>query len=333
MIFSDHICISCDKRFKSGDDIVVCPECGTPYHRECWLKNGECINEKLHENGQSYKESHEEIITEENPDLENSENNGEQKTLEKAICPICKEENESFATRCKNCGERLKTSEDLFNELMSLLEDAEKTAESNNSGRTKHSDFVGFSNEQALRFLKKNTMRYFPLFIMFSRNEQVGNNKIFSFNLAALLFPPLFFAYRKMTAACLAFLVALGALAAPSFIIVAQKRKLEFPWFDIAAIDTDSMLFQQIYFVCAILSYAIQIFAFLFADWLYYRHMSKKIRRINYQCGENVAQTAHLMEKYGGTSVSALVSAVFVYTFVGMLTVRFLITSVFDNLL
>ena len=47
-------CLSCGKKFESGDDIVVCPECGTPYHRECYLKEGKCINTELHENGQSW---------------------------------------------------------------------------------------------------------------------------------------------------------------------------------------------------------------------------------------------------------------------------------------
>ena len=27
---------------KKGDDIVVCPECGAPHHRECYEKEGHC---------------------------------------------------------------------------------------------------------------------------------------------------------------------------------------------------------------------------------------------------------------------------------------------------
>ena len=50
-------CKSCGKKFTSEDDIVVCPECGTPYHRECWKKEGKCINTELHESHQSWKEA------------------------------------------------------------------------------------------------------------------------------------------------------------------------------------------------------------------------------------------------------------------------------------
>ena len=47
-------CKVCQEPFKDGDDIVVCPDCGTPYHRECYKKAGKCINDELHESGGSW---------------------------------------------------------------------------------------------------------------------------------------------------------------------------------------------------------------------------------------------------------------------------------------
>ena len=38
-----------------SDDIVVCPECGTPYHRDCYKKEGRCINDELHSKHMSWK--------------------------------------------------------------------------------------------------------------------------------------------------------------------------------------------------------------------------------------------------------------------------------------
>ena len=49
--FAGSKCIVCEKEFKEDDDIVICPDCGTPYHRECYAKNGKCINDELHQNG------------------------------------------------------------------------------------------------------------------------------------------------------------------------------------------------------------------------------------------------------------------------------------------
>ena len=37
------VCSVCNKPFAAGDDIVVCPECGTPYHRACYQAAGGCI--------------------------------------------------------------------------------------------------------------------------------------------------------------------------------------------------------------------------------------------------------------------------------------------------
>ena len=39
-------CAACNKPFEDGDDIVVCPECGTPYHRACYKELGHCIHEQ-----------------------------------------------------------------------------------------------------------------------------------------------------------------------------------------------------------------------------------------------------------------------------------------------
>lgn len=36
MDYRGQHCPICGKEFCDGDDIVVCPECGTPYHRECY---------------------------------------------------------------------------------------------------------------------------------------------------------------------------------------------------------------------------------------------------------------------------------------------------------
>lgn len=44
-------CPICNNEFSGNDDIVVCPLCGTPHHRECYKKNGECGNFDMHNDG------------------------------------------------------------------------------------------------------------------------------------------------------------------------------------------------------------------------------------------------------------------------------------------
>ena len=33
-------CPVCSRTFREEDDIVVCPKCGAPYHRECYEEKG-----------------------------------------------------------------------------------------------------------------------------------------------------------------------------------------------------------------------------------------------------------------------------------------------------
>lgn len=48
MDYKGMICDGCREPFEEDDDVVVCPECGTPQHRSCYEKNNRCVNEYLH---------------------------------------------------------------------------------------------------------------------------------------------------------------------------------------------------------------------------------------------------------------------------------------------
>ena len=47
MEFTQYNCPVCKKQFEKGDDIVVCPECGAPHHRECYEQNGKCFFDRF----------------------------------------------------------------------------------------------------------------------------------------------------------------------------------------------------------------------------------------------------------------------------------------------
>ena len=48
MNYTNYKCPVCNNQFVEDDDIVVCPECGTPHHRECYIQNGKCANADKH---------------------------------------------------------------------------------------------------------------------------------------------------------------------------------------------------------------------------------------------------------------------------------------------
>lgn len=48
-------CKICGEELDAHSDIVVCPDCGTPYHKECWSREGRCVNTALHQSGGSWE--------------------------------------------------------------------------------------------------------------------------------------------------------------------------------------------------------------------------------------------------------------------------------------
>lgn len=91
-LYTGNHCPVCNKAFTDTDDIVVCPECGTPYHRDCWQKAGGCVHEQEHADGYEWK-----------PDLQSAQQSAEAAELER-VCPNCGAHNDPQARFCSHCG-------------------------------------------------------------------------------------------------------------------------------------------------------------------------------------------------------------------------------------
>ena len=55
MKYTGNICDGCGLPFSDEDDVVVCPECGTPQHRECYEKENKCVCSHLHTEDYTWK--------------------------------------------------------------------------------------------------------------------------------------------------------------------------------------------------------------------------------------------------------------------------------------
>lgn len=55
MFYDNAVCDGCGQPLLEGEDIVVCPDCGTPQHRKCYELNNKCVNEHLHAEGFEWK--------------------------------------------------------------------------------------------------------------------------------------------------------------------------------------------------------------------------------------------------------------------------------------
>lgn len=50
-VYSGTHCPYCEKPLTETDDLAVCPECGTPHHRACYMEHGACANAAKHAAG------------------------------------------------------------------------------------------------------------------------------------------------------------------------------------------------------------------------------------------------------------------------------------------
>jgi hypothetical protein len=65
MDFIGYKCPVCNENFHANDDVVVCPNCGTPHHRTCYEELGHCVNEEKHKDGFDFEaETQEEGVPE-----------------------------------------------------------------------------------------------------------------------------------------------------------------------------------------------------------------------------------------------------------------------------
>ena len=90
MFYYNKVCDGCSEQLLEGEDIVVCPECGTPQHRECYKKNNECVNAHLHAEGFDWRAA--------NPEPEKKENDVEKPLENEAEAPVRESRTADFSS-------------------------------------------------------------------------------------------------------------------------------------------------------------------------------------------------------------------------------------------
>lgn len=161
--FKNEKCAACGMKFFDDSDIVVCPECGTPYHRECWERIGACVHSAEHGSYEWKGENQE--LREHLENIESSENQKHENT------------NDGFEIIHVD-------SYDEYREIMDkkLLE------------QQKDFDAIdGVTAQELLKFIGKNGYYYLPVF-----KDIRKNNKSLKLNFAAFLMFPMHCFYRKM---------------------------------------------------------------------------------------------------------------------------------------
>ena len=303
-------CISCGENFKDNDDVVVCPVCGTPYHRECYIKEGECINTDLHENGESWK-----------PEYEQNRTSSEQ-SAEPVKCIRCGAENPPQGLFCSKCGMPLSGNGDgerPFNNV-NTNENSNANKEFNQQFQNnfnfngfntvvldKDSEVDGVKLDDYARYVGKNPLSFLANFIRFGKN---GGGKV-SMNLGALIFPEIYFFYRKMPLLGVLFMLATTLLSIPSIIYLGQEGLYGMVLLN-TNINVNSSDFVMMSNLCSYLSMGISILAGLFASYWYYKKAKADIKSIRgkYDGKADEGQIKQVISEKGGTSWVAVIVAV-----------------------
>lgn len=179
MEFTKYSCPLCGQAFKDTDDVVVCPDCGIPHHRECWFNNGKCANSERHGIKEPIEVEFKQVEQENN--IENSTENSIEKN----------DENTSGNAQVfgyfgnTNLGENQEKEppQKIVQDIMNRL--------NNNS-----QEEVVIDNHKLSFFaaaIGKNQEYYLPRFMLFEKVK-----KAFSWNIAGFFVPLAWTLYRKM---------------------------------------------------------------------------------------------------------------------------------------
>lgn len=296
MDYKGHKCAACHKLLTEHDDIVICPECGAPYHRECYAKEGRCVFSEKHKSGFEY------VPPEAKPDV----NSG----ADCPICPACHAQNPPDTLFCEHCGQPLPPSfgpqmnagpagpqyNPQFNQTPSGADFQYAQANVMNQLHLAK-EYDGISTTDWMEYIGNSAPYY--LYQFQTMNE---TGKKTSFCWSAVLLPEFYFFYRKMWG--------WGALAALVMILISIPSMLSMlamlgvP----LALPLSASALSAMNTAAMVLNWGLRICAGLFAFHLYRKSAAKQILTIRARHdGDEAGYRTELHRRSGPSRVSVVV--------------------------
>ncbi len=249
-MYRGQICPVCNRRFVDDEDIVVCPDCGAPHHRECYKDNGACAHIESHDKKYEWHAAAPEPLP--------------------VSCKNCNATNMPGIEFCEKCGASLLEYEP--------IEDKEEFKESEQIPFfTMFTNMINMSSNDHIDGIKvKDWLTYIgtaaPSYLFAFKRMDETKRKV-SFSISALFFGPLYFLYRKMWLwGVLSFLLQ-AVLSIPSSIVLLETL------YGIV-IPIESGTFNVLYYICNILLFATNLAWSFFALYLYRKTAGKAIKKI-----------------------------------------------------
>lgn len=307
MEFKGLNCPVCEKPFEDGDDIVVCPDCGTPHHRACWEIENHCAFEDKHGEEFDYKEQE-----------------GSQSDV--TICPKCNTENIKDAFYCSKCGAPLNMQNTQTNYQYQNQGGANPfaTAFDPMAGINPDEDMGGVTAGDLAKYVGTNTQYFMRVF---SRIKTFGRSK---FSFVGFLLTGFYLLYRKMyklgaiiAAAMILLLIAetyieyTPAYAALTKAVTAQSAAGATGYFSsytnitnaFFSLDFQNQIMVFIMMLCSSLRLGIQIIVGIFANRWYFKHCRTQVKTIK----EKEDNPNKVIEEKGGVNLAPAISLGVIY--------------------
>lgn len=290
MDYQGHKCVSCHKEFAEGDDIVVCPECGAPYHRACYEAEGHCVFSAKHGGGFEYE-----------PPEGARARNGQQ-----LVCPSCRRENPSGALFCEHCGHPLRPGvapPPLQSAAPRYAQMDQVGADANDETRYVQpnvmtqlhlaKEYDGVDTKDWMRYIGNSAPYYL---YQFQRMNESGRKV--SVCWSALFFPEFYFFYRKMWGwGALALAVSLMISVPPLLSVMAA---LGLP-LALSAHTLDILVS-----FCGVLNWGVRIAAGLFSFYLFRQNAGKRLRAMREESADDSMYQAEIARHAGPSHVAVI---------------------------
>ena len=262
--YKNQTCPVCGETFKENDDIVVCPDCGTPYHRRCWAKNGGCVNADKHGTGFEWKPLFIAGVNDE-------------RNVADITCPNCGRKMPRGTLFCENCGTKL-AGED-------MPQNENTTANPNNGRFGSPFDNENYKAQVERRLAGeidgvavKDIAAYIGFnagYYIYKFKKMDSNPKYKPFNGTAFLFRPLWFVFRKMGKWAIITALINGLLGMPNLIVSAVQ---------IGALPASSPLYfkdiETVALLFSVLEIMINIYIGFKANVLYRKNVIKDLNKL-----------------------------------------------------
>lgn len=280
MNYNGERCVACGELFSADDDIVVCPQCGSPHHRECYKKDNVCANTVLHETGEKWKPS-----SFEEADSAKYDNVSEDENSPRA------EASGGYTGQEGGMNGGIPREGDLGNALAFI-------------GFDPNEDIGGATVKEISQFVGPNTLYYIPIF---KRMKDFGTK--ISFNLSCLLLPPLYFANRRMWGWAILSAILMVILSTPDMMLIMAEQLGNSETYEAAlniVLNNKETLLELSEYM-AMASWVGSIALCLFGNRIYYHYVMRSIKRIKTVCQDDESRSRLFMQNGGIRPINILI--------------------------